>query len=327
MRSKREQPAEVSEGQDHHRPAPRIAVLVPCLNEAQTIGGVVGDFANALAGCQVYVYDNGSVDETAALAQDAGATVRSEPRRGKGNVVRRMLSDVEADVYLLVDGDGTYSGEDAQALVEKVSADGCDLVNGARAETDGEPFPAGHRFGNRVLSGLVRYVFRSEFKDMLSGYKAFSRRFAKSFPAMSEGFEIETEMTIHALELRMPVAEVPVRYRERPSGSASKLSTVRDGLIILRTIFVLIKEEKPLQFFSSLFVVLAAASIGLGIPIVREFLITGLVPRFPTAILASALMIVGFLSLVCGVILDSVSRGQRAVKRLHYLTIGAPHQE
>jgi glycosyltransferase involved in cell wall biosynthesis len=304
--------------------ASRIAVLIPCLNEEQTVAKVVADFGEALEGSEIYVYDNGSVDGTADIARASGAIVRTELRRGKGNVVRRMLSDVEADVYILVDGDGTYSAEDAQALVDKVLVEGCDLVNGARTETDGDPFPTGHRLGNRVLSGLVRYTFRSKFNDMLSGYKALSRRFAKSFPAMSGGFDIETEMTIHALELRMPVAEVPVSYRERPSGSSSKLSTVRDGLIILRTIFLLIKEEKPLQFFTLLFLLLAAVSVGLGIPIIQEFIRTGLVPRFPTAILASALMILAFISLVCGVILDSVSRGQRAQKRLHYLSIPGP---
>jgi glycosyltransferase involved in cell wall biosynthesis len=302
--------------------SPQLAVLIPCLNEAASIGRVVAEFADAFGGARIYVYDNGSTDDTAAIAEAAGAIVRREPKRGKGNVVRRMLGDVDADAYLLVDGDGTYPAESARPMVERLLAEGLDLVNGARTEASGEAFRTGHRFGNRVLSGLVKSVFQSEFKDMLSGLKACSRRFAKSFPAMSEGFEIETEMTIHALELRMPIAEVEVAYHERPAGSSSKLSTYRDGFIILKTIFVLIKEEKPLQFFTIVSLALAGVSFALGVPVIREFLQTGLVPRFPTAILASALMVLAFMSLVCGVILDSVSRNQRAMKRLHYLALG-----
>lgn len=298
---------------------PNVAVLIPCLNEAETIADVIGDFSKALPRSDIYVYDNGSTDATMIRAAAAGATVRTESRRGKGNVVRRMLGDIDADVYVMVDGDGTYAADSVREMVDLLLHDGLDLVNGARVESGGTAYPAGHRLGNRILSRLVGYVFDSQFHDMLSGYKICSRRFAKSFPAMSEGFEVETEMTIHALELRMPIAEIETPYRERPAGSSSKLSTVRDGLIILKTIFVLIKEEKPLQFFTLLFLALTVLALGLGIPIVREFLQTGLVPRFPTAILASALMVLAFISLVCGVILDSVSRNQRAMKRLHYL--------
>lgn len=303
---------------------PDVAVLIPCLNEAETIASVIRDFSRALPGSGVYVYDNGSTDGTMERAAAAGATVRRESKRGKGNVIRRMLGDIDADVYVMVDGDGTYDADSASEMVKLLLDEGLDFVNGARVDAAGGAYPTGHRFGNQVLSGLVGSVFSSQFKDMLSGCKVCSRRFAKSFPATSEGFEVETEMTIHALELRMPIAEIDVPYRERPAGSTSKLSTVRDGLIILKTIFVLIKEEKPLQFFSIIGFALGGISLALGIPVIREYLQTGLVPRFPTAILASALMILAFLSLLCGVILDSVSRSQRAMKRMHYLAVPGP---
>lgn len=302
-----------------------IAVLIPCLNEAPTIGQVVADFQRALPAAKIYVYDNASDDGTAEAARSAGATVQFERRRGKGNVVRRMFSDIDADVYVLVDGDGTYAAASSVVMVKLLLDQGLDLVNGARIETDGDPFPAGHRLGNRILTALVRYVFRSEFRDMLSGSKVCSRRFAKTFPAASEGFEIETEMTIHALEMRMPVGELNVPYKERTAGSVSKLSAVRDGLHILRTIGSLLKEEKPLQFFATLCTVLAATAVGLGIPIVQDYLATGLVPRFPTAILASALMILAFLSLACGAILDTVTRGRREMKRIAYMSIVPTH--
>jgi hypothetical protein len=238
-----------------------------------------------------------------------------------------MFGDIEADVYVLVDGDNTYDASSAPRMVEILLRSGLDLVNGARVQVDTESYRPGHRLGNKLLTALVRYVFRSEFRDVLSGLKVCSRRFAKSFPALSEGFEIETEMTIHALEMRMPVAEIDVPYRERATGTSSKLSTFRDGILILSTIGSLIKEEKPLQFFSTLCVSLALISIALGIPIVQEYLATGLVPRFPTAILASALMILAFLSLACGVILDTVTRGRREMKRFVYLSMRAPGRE
>jgi len=302
---------------------PRIAVLVPCFNEAQTIAQVVRDFREALSGAAIYVYDNNSTDETASNASAAGAIVRNEPRRGKGNVVRRMLSDVEAEIYVLVDGDGTYDAASAGVLVERLIEDKLDLVNGARLETTGHAYRRGHLLGNKLLTSLVRLIFGSEFKDMLSGLKVCSRRFAKSFPALSEGFEIESEMTIHALESRMPVSEIDVPYRERQPGSISKLSTISDGMRILKTISLLIKEEKPLQFFAILFFASAGLSLILGVPLIDEFIDTGLVPRFPTAILASGLMILAFISIACGLILDTVSRGQRELKRMHYLAIAS----
>jgi glycosyltransferase involved in cell wall biosynthesis len=309
---------------ENRSPELRIAVLIPCLNEAQTVGRVVKDFAVALPGSQIYVYDNGSSDATVEQALAAGAIVQLEPKRGKGTVLRRMLSDIQADIYVLVDGDATYDAASAPGMVQLLIDQGLDLVNGARQETEGDPYRPGHKLGNRILTSLVRWVFHSEFHDMLSGLKVCSRRFAKSFPAFSEGFEIETEMTIHALEQRMPVAEVEVPYRERPPGSASKLSTLGDGWIVLRTIGVLIKEEKPLQFFATLTVALAAISVWLVVPIFQEYVATGLVPRFPTAILASALMILAFLSLACGIILDTVTHGRKELKRLAYLSIAAP---
>ncbi len=302
----------------------QVAVLIPCLNEAKTVGQVVADFSEAFPGTKIYVYDNGSDDETFEVARAAGAIVRREARRGKGNVVRRMFGDIEADVYVLVDGDGTYDAASAATMVAKLIEDGLDLMSGARRVTDGNPYPPGHRLGNAALTRLVKYTFHSEFRDMLSGLKVCSRRFVKTFPALSEGFEIETEMTIHALELRMPVGEARSALWRTPSGSASKLSTFRDGLIILRTIGSLVKEEKPLQFFSFVSALMAILSAGLAVPVVQEFIATGLVPRFPTAILASALMILAFLSLTCGVILDSVTRGRREIKRLHYLALSAP---
>jgi len=314
----------VSDQPDSPGSPSRVAILIPCLNEAETVGQVVADFFATFDAPDIFVYDNGSTDGTAQRAREAGAVVRHEIRRGKGNVVRRMLGDIEADIYVMVDGDSTYDAASAVQMVKLLRTEGLDLVNGARIESQGDPYRPGHRLGNRILTGLVRYVFHSEFRDMLSGLKVISHRFAKSFPAVSEGFEIETEMTIHALEMRMPVAEMEIPYSERAAGTSSKLSTFRDGLLILRTIGSLIKEEKPLPFFSLVGGVLAAVSILLGIPIVQEYIATGLVPRFPTAILASALMILAFLSLACGVILDSVTRGRREAARLAYLSIKPP---
>lgn len=302
----------------------RVAVLVPCYNEAPTIAKVVTDFRAALPDALVYVYDNNSADDTAAIARQAGAIVRSEARQGKGNVVRRMFGDVEADIYLMVDGDDTYDASAAPSLVEALRAGPYDMVNAARIARSAEAFRPGHAFGNKLLTGLVRYIFGTSTKDMLSGYKAFSRRYVKSFPAMSSGFEIETELIVHALELRMAVSEINTPYGERPDGSHSKLRTFRDALRILRLVGVLVKEERPLQFFSAAAALLALASIVLGTPVVIEFLATGLVPRLPTAVLATGLMLAGMLSLACGFILDTVTRGRREMKRLHYLAQGAP---
>ncbi|MEM6810661.1 MAG: glycosyltransferase family 2 protein [Pseudomonadota bacterium] len=298
-----------------------IAVLVPCYNEAATIGTVVEDFRTALPDATIYVYDNNSSDDTKAVASAAGAVVRTETRQGKGHVVRRMFADIEADVYVLVDGDDTYDAPAAPKLVDRLIDDGLDMVTGTRAASSDAAYRTGHRFGNRLLTGLVAFSFGSEVSDMLSGYRVLSRRFVKSFPLLSGGFEIETEMTVHALELGMPQAEVTTDYKERPEGSESKLNTYGDGLKILVTIVRMLKEERPLAFFGSIFALLAAAAIVLAIPIVITFINTGEVPRFPTAILATGMMLLAFLSLVCGLILATVTRGRQELKRLRYLQI------
>ncbi|MEL6949070.1 MAG: glycosyltransferase family 2 protein [Pseudomonadota bacterium] len=298
-----------------------IAVLVPCYNEAATIGNVVEDFRAALPDATIYVYDNNSSDDTKAVASAAGAVVRTETRQGKGHVVRRMFADIEADVYVLVDGDDTYDAPAAPKLVNRLIDDGLDMVTGTRAASSDAAYRTGHRFGNRLLTGLVAFSFGSEVSDMLSGYRVLSRRFVKSFPLLSGGFEIETEMTVHALELGMPQAEVTTDYKERPEGSESKLNTYGDGLKILVTIVRMLKEERPLAFFGSMFALLAAAAIVLAIPIVITFVNTGEVPRFPTAILATGMMLLAFLSLVCGLILATVTRGRQELKRLRYLQI------
>lgn len=301
-----------------------MAVLIPCYNEAQTIGQVVNAFRTALPEATVFVYDNNSTDETREVAFDAGAVVGSEPLQGKGNVVRRMFGDVEADVYVLVDGDDTYDAASAPMLVERLLSERLDLVAASRIENSEHAYRPGHRFGNVVLTGLVAWIFGNRFNDMLSGYKVLSRRFVKSFPALSSGFEIETELTIQALELRMPIAEVGTPYRPRPPGSTSKLHTVRDGFRILKTIGLIAKEERPLQFFFVMFLCLAGLSLGLAIPILIEFLATGLVPRFPTAILSTGIMLLAFLGLFSGIILDTVTVGRREMKRMWYLSIPGP---
>jgi len=308
----------------------QIAVIIPCRNEAASISKVVQDFLTALPGAHVFVYDNNSTDETAALATQAGAVVRSELLAGKGNVVRRMFADIEADIYVLVDGDDTYDAASAGILIEKLEADFLDMVNAVRVASADAAYRSGHRFGNFLLTRIVALTFGSRFTDLLSGYRVFSRRFVKSFPALTSGFEIETELTVHALELRMPIAEVETPYRERPAGSESKLRTLRDGWRILRTILLLAKEERPLHFFGFFFALLTATAVILSWPVLITFLETGLVPRFPTAILSTGLMLLAFLSLACGVILDTVTRGRQEMKRMHYLSIarhrrGATH--
>lgn len=300
---------------------PRVAVLIPCYNEVATIGNVVRDFRAALPGASVFVYDNNSSDDTRGAALAAGAIVRTERHQGKGNVVRRMFSDVEADVYVMVDGDDTYGASAAPALIQHLLDESLDMVNGRRITEEVSAYRSGHRLGNRMLTGLVCWFFGEQFKDMLSGFRVFSRRFVKSFPALSQGFEIETELTVHALNLRMPVGEVDTVYRSRPEGSVSKLNTYRDGIRILKTIMILVKEEMPLQFFSCVGAVLGLISLALGIPVVDEFLQTGLVPRLPTAVLAVSIMILGFLSFASGLILDTVSLGRRELKRLQYLQV------
>ncbi|MFZ3142341.1 glycosyltransferase family 2 protein [Polaromonas sp.] len=301
-----------------------IAVLIPCYNEEIAVPLVIRGFRQALPAAKIYVYDNSSTDRTAEVAAREGAIVGHEPFPGKGNVMRRMFSDIEADVYVLVDGDDTYDPQVAPKLVQMLLNKQLDMVNGARVSTIQDAYRFGHRFGNRVLTGLVQFIFGKQFGDMLSGYRVFSRRFVKSFPAISSGFEIETELTVHALELRMKTAEVPTHYKERPAGSTSKLSTIRDGLRILRMIGHLVKEERPLMFFGCTFAVLALLSMGLATPIVLEFLRTALVPRLPTAVLSLGIMLLAFLSMACGLILDTVTHSRREIKRLAYLEIPAP---
>jgi hypothetical protein len=300
--------------------APRVAILVPCYNEAFTVAGVVTDFRTVMPTATVYVYDNNSSDETVERAAAAGAVVRREPLQGKGNVIRRMFADIDADIYVLVDGDGTYDAASVTKMIDLLLDEDLDMVTAARDAGD-DAYRAGHRFGNLLLTGIVGRFFGNRMSDMLSGYRVFSRRFAKSFPGLSQGFEIETELTIHALELRLPIAEIRAPYGSRPPGSVSKLGTIRDGLRVLWMILVLIKEERPLQFFSAIAFSLTLSSIILVVPIVMTFMETGLVPRIPTAVLATGMMILAFLSLACGLVLDTVTRGRREMKRLHYLTL------
>ncbi len=305
----------------------KTAVLIPCYNEEAAIGAVVRDFRAALPDAVIYVYDNNSRDKTVEVAAAEGAVVRREMLQGKGNVVRRMFADVDADVYVLVDGDDTYHAPSAPLLVEKLVSEQLDMVNAQRISTAEAAYRRGHVLGNRLLTGLVRSVFGKRTDDMLSGYRVFSRRFVKSFPALAGGFEIETELTVHALEMRMPFTEVPTPYKERPPGSVSKLSTYKDGLRILFMIGKLVKEERPMQSFSLTAIGLALVSLVLAIPLVLTYIETGLVPRLPTAVLAAALMILAFLSLTCGLILDSVTRTRREAKRLAYLSVAAPGNE
>jgi glycosyltransferase involved in cell wall biosynthesis len=305
----------------------RIAVLIPCFNEAVAIGKVVSDFHAVLGDAVVYVYDNNSTDGTAEMAKAAGAVVRRETLQGKGHVIRRMFADIEADAYVLVDGDDTYDAAAAPEMVSLLLEGQLDMVNGRRTEIAAQAqgpvgaYRRGHRTGNKVLSGLVRAVFGDRIQDMLSGYRVFSRRFVKTFPALASGFETETEFTIHALNLMMPLAELPVAYRERGVGSDSKLRTYSDGLRILRTILVLVKEERPLQFFTSVAVFLLALGVALGAPVVAMYLRIGLVPRLPTAVLATGIILLSFLAFSCGLILDSVARARKEAKRFAYLTI------
>jgi glycosyltransferase involved in cell wall biosynthesis len=301
-----------------------IAVLIPCYNEEVAIQTVVRDFRAALPAAEIHVYDNNSSDRTVEMALAAGATVRTERLQGKGNVVQRMFADVDADVYVLVDGDDTYDASFSPMLVKTLINDQLDMVNAARVTDIRKAYRPGHRFGNWLLTTIVAHIFGNHFRDMLSGYRVFSQRFVKSFPALTTGFEIETELTVHALQLRMPISEVLVPYKDRPDGSTSKLRTFRDGFRILRTIFILIKEERPLQFFCTVFVLLVLLSTMLALPIFSEYLRTGLVPRLPTAVLSTGAMLLAFLSLTCGLILDTVTLGRRELKRMIYLAIPAP---
>jgi len=301
-----------------------IAVILPCYNEEAAIGKTVRDFHAALPGAKIYVYDNNSRDQTAAVAREAGAIVRTELRPGKGNVMRRMFADVEADIYVLADGDDTYDASVAPALIKKLVEEGLDIVTGRRVHTEAAAYRAGHVFGNRMLTGLTAMMFNVKLGDTLSGYRVMSRRFVKSFPFTAEGFGIETELTVHAVRLQMPMAEVDTAYKERPAGSVSKLSTYRDGFKILFTIAQMLREERPLLFFSAIGAVFALIAAILGASIVIEFVKTGLVPRLPTALLATGLMVIAFLSVMSGLILDTVTRGRWANKRLAYLSIRGP---
>jgi glycosyltransferase involved in cell wall biosynthesis len=298
----------------------RIAVLVPCFNEEAAVATVVADFRKALPTAQIYVYDNNSSDRTAAVAREAGAEVRSERRQGKGHVVRRMFADVDADIYVLVDGDATYDAPSAPCMIDVLLSEHLDMVVGLRLDQSEAAYRPGHRTGNWMLTSFLSQVFGQAFKDILSGYRVFSRRFVKSFPVLSDGFEIETELSVHALELALPVAEVETPYYARPEGSFSKLNTWRDGFRILGTILKLYRSEKPLRFFTAIGIFLALVSIGLAIPIVVTYLETGLVPRLPTAVLSMGLMIVALLSVSSGLVLDTVTRGRREIKLLAYLS-------
>jgi glycosyltransferase involved in cell wall biosynthesis len=301
-----------------------VVVLVPCFNEEAAIAQVVGDFRAALPQASVHVYDNNSTDRTAEVARAAGAIVRRETHQGKGNVVRRMFADIDADVYVLVDGDATYHAASAPAMIARLVQDRLDMVVAARVHEEDAAYRLGHVAGNRLLTGFVATVFGSAFSDILSGYRVFSRRFVKSFPVLSRGFEIETELTVHALELELPVAEIRTPYFARPRGSQSKLSTWRDGLRILGTIFKLYRSERPLAFFCSIGLTLAVISIGIAIPIVVHFIEYGNVPRIPTAILSTGMMLTAFLSIAAGLILDTVTRGRREMKLLSYLQQRGP---
>jgi glycosyltransferase involved in cell wall biosynthesis len=302
----------------------RIAILVPCYNEALTIGAIVRDFNACLPQADVYVFDNNSTDDTLKVAREAGATVRRVPLQGKGNVIRRMFADVEADIYIMVDGDDTYDASVAPQLAQRLVEEGLDMLVGSRVSSEQTAYRFGHRFGNRMLTGCVALLFGRTFTDMLSGYRVFSRRYVKSFAAHSSGFETETELTVHALELRMPVAEVATIYKSRPEGSVSKLDTYRDGTRILLMILRLFKTERPLLFFSIGFFASSLLAIALSVPLVQTYLATGLVPRQPTAILCASLVLFGVILLSCGLILDTVTKGRIEQKRFAYLAIPGP---
>ena len=298
----------------------RIAVLVPCFNEEAAVAAVVADFRKALPSATIYVYDNNSRDRTVEVARAAGAEVRAERRQGKGHVVRRMFADVDADVYVLVDGDATYDAPSAPRMIDRLLDEHLDMVVGLRVDQSQSAYRLGHRAGNRMLTGFLASIFGHAFKDILSGYRVFSHRFVKSFPVLSDGFEIETELAVYALELSLPVAEIETPYYARPEGSFSKLNTWRDGFRILGTMLKLYRSEKPLRFFSAIGIFVALVSIGLAIPIVITFIETGLVPRLPTAVLSMGLMIVALLAVSSGLVLDTVTRGRREMKMLAYLS-------
>lgn len=304
---------------------PQIAVVIPCYNEEATIAKVVRDFHASLPDATIYVYDNNSSDRTLAEAKAAGAVVRSEPRQGKGNVVRRMFADVEADIYILTDGDDTYDAAIAPQMVEQMVAEGYDIVAGKRiADNEAAAYRRGHVLGNRLLTGLTALMFSVKLDDMLTGYRVMSRRFVKSFPFTASGFAIETELTVHAVRMLVPMIEIPTRYKERPEGSVSKLSTYRDGWRILMTIGLLLRKERPLFFYGFFAIFFALFSFVIGIPVVVEYFETGLVPRLPSAVLVTGTMMLAFLCMVCGIILDTVTRGRWELKRVAYLKFTGP---
>ncbi len=309
---------------DHPARPLRVAVLLPCYNEAAAIASTIAGFRAALPGAAIHVYDNNSSDDTIAVARAAGAIVRTERIQGKGAVVRRMFADIDADVYVMADGDATYDAAAAPELVARLVEEQLDMVVGQRISDAALAYRRGHRFGNAMLTGMLARLFGRSFTDILSGYRVFSRRFVKSFPSLSAGFEIETEISVHALELRMPVAEIATRYFARPEGSASKLSTYGDGFRIARTIATLYRIERPMWFFGAIGLLLAVVAVLLAIPLVLTYAQTGLVPRFPTAILATGLMLLASLCLFSGLILDTVVRGRREMRRLAYLAHPAP---
>ena len=303
---------------------PRIAVLLPCFNEEAAIAKVIAGFRKALPGAAIYVYDNNSRDRTVEKAKKAGAIVRCERQQGKGHVVRRMFADIDADIYVMADGDLTYDAKAAPAMVRQLLADELDMVVGTREHEAKEAYRGGHVLGNRVFTGLLARLFGRSFSDIFSGYRVFSRRFVKSFPVLSEGFEIETEMSVHALELRMPVGEVATTYGARPEGSESKLSTFRDGWRILKTIATLYRVERPVLFYGTIGALLLVVAIILAVPLVITYVDTGLVPRFPTAILVTGMVIIAVLCFFAGLILETVTRGRREMRRLAYLAQPGP---
>jgi glycosyltransferase involved in cell wall biosynthesis len=302
----------------------RIAVLLPCYNEEAAVAQTVAGFRAALPDALIYVYDNNSADRTVEVARAAGAIVRTEKMQGKGHVVRRMFADVEADIYVMADGDATYDAAAAPALVQRLLDERLDMVVGARKSQVEEAYRRGHQLGNRLFTGILASLFGRTFTDIFSGYRVFSRRFAKSFPALARGFETETEISVHALELAMPVGEIVTAYGARPEGSVSKLSTYRDGWRIMKTILHLFRIERPVLFYGGFAAFLAAIALVLAVPLIITYAETGLVPRFPTAILITGMMIVAFISFAVGLILDTVVRGRREVRRLHYLSYPAP---
>lgn len=303
---------------------PRIAVLLPCYNEEAAIAATVAGFRKALPAATIYVYDNNSRDRTREIAAKAGAVVRTEGQQGKGHVVRRMFADIDADIYIMADGDLTYDPKAAPAMVDQLIDEQLDMVVGTRRHEEKDAYRGGHVLGNRIFTGLLSGLFGRSFSDIFSGYRVFSRRFVKSFPVLSSGFEIETEMSVHALELRMPVGEVETAYAARPEGSESKLSTYSDGWRILKTIVTLYRIERPVLFYGSIGALLLALAVVLAIPLVITYLDTGLVPRFPTAILVTGMVVIAVLCFFAGLILDTVTRGRREMRRLYYLSLAAP---